>query len=129
MVNIDKHISYWRKGADEDFEVAMQLVDSGKIRHGLFFLHLSLEKIIKAHICRNTGDIAPKLHNLSVLAEMSGIAFQPEQLDLLAEMNPLNIEGRYPDTWGPLPSRTEANMLVQKSGAMLLWMKNQLIFP
>ena len=85
MVNIDKHISYWRKGAEEDFEVAKQLVDSGKIRHGLFFLHLSLEKIIKAHTCRNTSDIAPKLHNLSVLAEMSGIALQQEQLDFLAK--------------------------------------------
>ncbi|WP_035271302.1 HEPN domain-containing protein [Desulfonatronum thiodismutans] len=129
MVNIDKHISYWRKGADEDFEVATQLVDSGKIRHGLFFLHLSLEKIIKAHICLNTGDIAPKMHNLSVLAEMSGIDFLQEQLDFLAEMNPLNIEGRYPDTWGLLPSRTEAHMLVQKSGEMLLWMMNQLKLP
>lgn len=129
MVNIDKHISYWRKGADEDFEVATQLVDSGKIRHGLFFLHLSLEKIIKAYICRNTGDIAPRLHNLSVLAEMSGIDFQQEQLDFLAEMNPLNIEGRYPDTWGPLPSRAEANTLVEQSGEILLWLMNQLKLP
>jgi len=47
MVNIEKHISYWKNGAEEDFEVADQLIRSGKIRHGLFFLHLTLEKISK----------------------------------------------------------------------------------
>jgi len=57
MVNIDKHISYWRNMAEEDWEVANQLIASDKIRHGLFFLHLSLEKILKAHVCHNTKDI------------------------------------------------------------------------
>jgi len=100
MVNIDKHISHWLNGAEEDWEVANQLILSDKIRHGLFFLHLTLEKIIKAHICRNTNDIAPKLHNLVRLAEVSGIYFDQMQTDLLAEMNPFNIEGRYPEIWG-----------------------------
>jgi len=90
MVNIDKHISHWRNGAEEDFEVADQLIRSGKIRHGLFFLHLTLEKILKAHVCLNSGDIAPNLHNLSRLAELSGITFRQEHSDFLAEMNPLN---------------------------------------
>jgi hypothetical protein len=40
MVNIDKHISYWRNGAEEDFEAAKQLIGSNKIRYVLFFLHL-----------------------------------------------------------------------------------------
>ena len=100
MVNIDKHISYWQGGAEEDFEVAGQLIESGKIRHGLFFLHLTLEKILKAHVCRNSGDIAPRLHNLTRLAGLSGITFQQEYADCLAEMNPFNIEGRYPEMWG-----------------------------
>ena len=34
MVNIDKHISHWQSGAEEDFEVADQLIRSGKIRPG-----------------------------------------------------------------------------------------------
>lgn len=76
MVNIDKHILHWQNGAKEDLEVAKQLLASDKIRHGLFFLHLAMEKIIKAHICRNTNDIAPRLHNLVRLAELSGISFE-----------------------------------------------------
>ncbi len=126
MVNIDKHISHWRNGAEEDFEVADQLIRSGKIRHGLFFLHLTLEKILKAHVCLNSGDIAPNLHNLSRLAELSGITFRQEHSDFLAEMNPLNIEGRYPEMWGPAPSGEEADTLTQKTGELFGWLKNQL---
>ena len=126
MVNIDKHISYWQGGAEEDFEVADQLIESGKIRHGLFFLHLTLEKILKAHVCRNSGDIAPRLHNLTRLAELSGITFQQEYADCLAEMNPFNIEGCYPEMWGPVLSRKEADALVQKTGEIFGWLKNQL---
>ena len=126
MVNIDKHISYWKSGAEEDFQVADQLIRSGKIRHGLFFLHLTLEKILKAHVCRNSRDIAPRLRNLARLSELSGIAFKQEDLDFLAEMNPFNIEGRYPEMWGPVPSREEADTLLQKSGGIFEWLKNQL---
>ena len=36
MVNIEKHISHWRIGAEEDLEAADQLIRSNKIRHGLF---------------------------------------------------------------------------------------------
>jgi HEPN domain-containing protein len=91
LINIEKHIAQWQKGAEEDFEVAHQLIKSSKIRHGLFFLHLTLEKILKAHICRNTNDIAPRLHNLIRLSELTDIAFELEQEDFLSEMNPFNI--------------------------------------
>ena len=126
MVNIEKHVSYWKNGAEEDLQVADQLIKSGKIRHGLFFLHLALEKILKAHVCRNTKDIAPKLHNLARLAELSGIAFMQEDSDFFSEMNPFNIEGRYPEMWGPVPSREEADILLQRTGGMFEWLKNQL---
>ena len=97
MINIEKHIQHWRKGSDEDFEVASQLINSNKIRHGLFFLHLSLEKILKAFICLHNNDIAPRLHNLVRLSELSEVAFEEKHTDFLSEMNPFNIEGRYPE--------------------------------
>lgn len=126
MVNIVKHISYWRNGAEEDWEVAKQLIESDKIRHGLFFLHMVLEKILKAHICRSINDVAPRLHNLVRLAELSGIVFEQKQIDLLAEINPFNIEGRYPEMWGAVPSRKEADMLKQRTKELFEWLKNQL---
>ena len=126
MVNIEKHVSYWKNGAEEDLQVADQLIKSGKIRHGLFFLHLAREKILKAHVCHNSKDIAPRLHNLARLAELSGITFGQKDSDFLSEMNPFNIEGRYPEMWGPVPSREEADILLQKTRGMFEWLKNQL---
>lgn len=125
MVNIAKHISYWRNGAEEDWEAAKQLIESNKIRHGLFFLHMVLEKILKAHICRSINDVAPRLHNLVRLAELSGIVFEQKRIDLLAEMNPFNIEGRYPEVWGAVPSRNEADILKQRTKELYEWLKNQ----
>lgn len=98
MVNIAKQIAYWRDSADEDWAVARELLDKKRIRHALFFAHLTLEKYLKAHICRVTGDLAPPIHNLVRLAERAGIELSSEQLDLLADVNEFNIEGRYPDT-------------------------------
>jgi len=126
VVNVEKHILHWQSGAEEDFEVAIQLIESGKIRHGLFFLHLTLEKILKAHVCYYSEDIAPRLHNLVRLAELSGITFQQGQTDFLSEMNPFNIEGRYPEMWGPVASNNEANMLLKETERILKWLKNQL---
>lgn len=69
MVDIGKQIEHWRAGAGEDWEVARDLVERGKIRHGLFFAHLALEKTLKAHVCRTTNELAPPIHNLVRLAE------------------------------------------------------------
>jgi len=126
MVNISKHISYWQTGAEEDWDVAKQLIESNKIRHGLFFLHMALEKILKAHICRNIKDVAPRTHNLVRLAELSGIVLEQKQKDLLAEINPFNIEGRYPEVWSAVPSRNEAGTLRQRTKELFEWLKNQL---
>ncbi len=87
---------------------------------------MALEKILKAHICRSINDVAPRLHNLVRLAELSGVVFEQKQMDLLADMNPFNIEGRYPEVWGATPFRKEADMLKQRTKELFEWLKNQL---
>jgi HEPN domain-containing protein len=39
----------------------------------LFFAHLALEKLLKAHVCRATRDLAPRVHALLRLAERAGL--------------------------------------------------------
>ena len=74
MIDIGKQISHWRNSAVEDWSVAQDLVSRGKIRHGLFFAHLALEKTIKAHVCKVTGELASKIHNLVRLSQIDGLA-------------------------------------------------------
>lgn len=126
MVNVEKHITYWLTGAKEDWEVAKELVASGRYRHGLFFGHLGLEKLLKAHVCRYTTDVAPRLHNLVRLAELIELPLDQGQIDFLAEMNAFNLESRYPDAFSPPPTREEAEGYIQQSGEIFRWLTDRL---
>jgi HEPN domain-containing protein len=119
MVDLTKHVVHWRGGAEEDWAVAVELVESGRLRHGLFFAHLSLEKTLKALICKNISELAPPIHNLVRLKEKAGIALDDQQIDLLAEVNEFNIEGRYPELLLPLPSNVEAKNYLRKIEELL----------
>ena len=124
MIDIDKQIKHWRTGAAEDWAVACDLVEQERIRHGLFFAHLALEKILKAHVCQANNDLAPPIHNLLRLAEKTTHSFDLKQRNLLAEVNSFNIEGRYPELFLPLPSQSEADDYLKEIGDMLTCLNN-----
>lgn len=126
MVDIDKHISSWKKSADEDWGVAQQLLGSGRNRHGLFFAHLALEKMLKALVCKNTGDLAPRIHNLNRLIVLTGVTASSEQMDILAEMNAFHIEGRYPETLAKPPTNKEAARYMKRTEEVFQWLTNLL---
>jgi HEPN domain-containing protein len=126
MMDISKQVEYWQSGAQEDWEVGCRLVKDGKTRHGLFFAHLALEKVLKAHVCRHTKDVAPRLHNLVRLGELAGLAFDQEVADLLADMNQFHIEGRYPESGISPASQAEAEAYVSRAGRVLQWLMTQL---
>ena len=125
MIDIEKHVYHWRTGAEEDLVVAKDLINSSHIRHGLFFLHLCLEKLLKAHVCHATKDLAPPIHNLPRLARLASLTFESEQNELLADLNSFNIEGRYPELLNPSPSKIEATDYLAKVEDMYLWLTNQ----
>lgn len=129
MIDIEKQIAYWRDGSVEDWQVAQELIDNGRMRHGLFFAHLSLEKLLKAHVCRHIQDLAPKLHNLSRLAEMTTLSLSQDQISVLAKMNEFNIEGRYPDSLAALPSTERVADYLSRAEEMHRWLMKQLQNP
>jgi len=122
MVDIKKQISYWKESAEEDWAVAQQLLESGRTRHGLFFAHLALEKMLKALVCKNTGDLAPRIHNLNRLIDLAGVVSSPVQTDILAEMNAFHIEGRYPETLTKPPTREEAVRYTKRAEEVFRWL-------
>lgn len=70
---------------------------------------MALEKMLKAHVCRKTGELAPRIHNFVRLAEIAGLRLSDSQIDLLADVNEFNIEGRYPELLMPSPTQAEAD--------------------
>lgn len=126
MIDIEKQVAYWRDGAQEDWEFAQDLVVRGKTRYGLFFAHLALEKTLKAHVVRATLNLAPKIHNLLRLAELARISLLPDQSDLLTEMNRYSIEGRYPDSIAPPPSKEDAQVQMERARKVFEWLMQKL---
>jgi HEPN domain-containing protein len=126
MIDIPKQIAYWQSGAIEEWDLAQDLIKRNKTRHGLFFAHLALEKLLKAHICRHTQDLPPRIHNLTRLAELAGLPLDQTQVDILAEMNIFNLEGRYPDlSMAPL-SKKEAKSYLRRAEEVYQWLMSQL---
>ena len=124
--DLDKQIAYWRNSSDEDWEVANELVDRGRTRHGLFFAHLALEKMLKAHVCRTTQELAPKIHNLLRLSQLSGLSFSVAHQAFLARFDRYQLEGRYPEHLPSPPEKSKAQRDLKQAEEVRQWLKNQL---
>lgn len=125
MIDIQKQIAYWRDSSNEDLEVAQELVALGRTRHGLFFAHLALEKMLKAHICQQTENLAPKIHNLVRLAELTGLTFSKTRQRFLAGFDMYQLEGRYPDRLPAPPPKDKALQELQEVEEILQWLKKR----
>ena len=96
--NKKKLVEYWKTGSELDYSSAEAIaVKAKQYVQASFFLHLSVEKILKAYIVAQTSDHAPYVHNLSHLAKLSGLELSKEQFDFLIEVNDFNMRCRYPD--------------------------------
>ena len=125
MLDISKQVEHWRQSGEEDWTVAVHLVRAGRTRHGLFFIHLALEKLLKALVCRQTRQPAPKIHSLVRLAELAALQTTGDQRDVLAEMNAFHLEGRYPEMLMPEPTPAEAQAYVARAEEILQWLTSR----
>jgi HEPN domain-containing protein len=124
--NAGKQVAYWLKTATDDWRVAQKLLAEDELPQGMFFVHLTLEKVLKAHVSRVTNDYAPRIHKLTRLAELASLDLSQEQLDILAEINQYNLEGRYPGIDLPVIPPSEAHMNFERAKEMYEWLTKQL---
>lgn len=125
-MNVGKQVDYWKTGSNEDFAAAESLLEKGHFRHSLFLAHLAVEKMLKAHVVRQTNDMPPRIHNLVRLAEMAGLSLDPEQTNFLRSFDLYQLEGRYPDSTQVLIDSDAALEKLTIAGEMLEWLKAQL---
>ena len=91
-------IEYWIDMARYDLETAKAMNESGRYLYVGFMCHQTIEKALKASIVKQKDETPPYTHNLTILAEKSGIYEQmtESQKDFLDFLEPLNIAARYP---------------------------------
>ena len=124
-------VGYWLKMADEDVSVAELLLSGKKYLQAGFFCHLIAEKALKAIIVSVTAEAPLKIHDLAKLAERGGIYddLTESQLVYLEELNPLNIEARYPDykaSISKILTAEKATKLFKETEMFLSWIKQRL---
>jgi len=90
-------IGYWSVNAKNKFETMESLYRNRRYADCLFFGHLVLEMTLKALVTRITADYAPKIHNLSRLAELARLELGENEVNLLAQVSHFNMKTRYPD--------------------------------
>ena len=94
----DEHIKYWVDTAEYDWTGAEHAFGTKNYVHSLFWAHLVLEKLAKAHWVRtHEENIPPKVHNIVWLLEQSEVDLGEETKLFLNKVNDFQLSGRYPD--------------------------------
>jgi HEPN domain-containing protein len=126
MIDLEKQIEYWKSGALDDLETAKVLLDQNRVLHGLFFCHLVIEKIIKAHLVKKTNDIAPRSHNLIYLSEKAGLIFNENEEIFLGILMKYQLQGRYPDYNPTIPDKAKAADYLIQTKNLVQWLEAKL---
>lgn len=125
-MNTAKQIEYWVKTGEDDLQSAAILISNKKILHGLFFCHLAIEKMIKAHIVKKTKTIPPKIHNLTFLLSNTALILTPEEKELLGILMIYQLEGRYPEYYPSVPKFSDAKKYLKQTENLFQCLKNKL---
>ena len=95
---MDDKVKYWLELSEYDLETALAMLNSKRYLYVGFMCHQTIEKIFKAYYTSQKSETAPYSHSLSYLAKKGEFyeKFTEDQKDFIDQVEPLNIEARYP---------------------------------
>jgi HEPN domain-containing protein len=124
-------VKYWLEIAEYDLETAKAMIKTGRYLYVGFMCHQVIEKVLKGYYQKTLNETPPYTHNLLILAKDSGIIEQinDEQKQLLFELNPLNIDSRYPSYKEKISKSLNSSIskdLLVRTEELFTWIKNKL---
>lgn len=119
-------IQYWIDLAKYDMETAKAMQYSKRYLYVGFMCHQVIEKALKAYYIMIKENNPPYTHNLTLLAEKSGLYenMTDQQKDFVDFLEPLNIEARYPtakDKLLKILTDEKCNELIKLTESELEW--------
>lgn len=129
---MEANVAYWIELSDYDLETAVAMLDSKGYLYVGFMCHQTIEKALKAYFTYLKSDVAPFSHSLSLIAKKGDFyeLFSEEQKDFIDQIEPLNIEARYPSHKERIMrSLTENKCLeiIDKTRQLQSWIKVKLL--
>jgi HEPN domain-containing protein len=133
VIKLNEKVEYWLDLAHYDFVTAKAMLQTDRYLYVGFMCQQTVEKALKAMIARDCSEneFPPKIHNLTKLAERTEVfnAMDKKQRDFLRELNPLNIEARYPEYKNELLAMLTKDKCVEfitETENLLCWIKTLL---
>ncbi len=128
---MDSKIRYWIEISDYDLATAEAMLNCKRYLYVGFMCHQTIEKAFKAYFTKLKSETAPYVHSLSYLAKKGDFydSLSEEQKDFLDQIEPLNIEARYPSHKERLlKSLTESKCMeiIGKTRELQKWIKEKL---
>lgn len=120
---------YWLESSEDAFNTARTLFENGKYEHSMFFLHLSLEKMLKALFINHNVEEPPFGHNLqNIASRIREVDFDKQKMELLAQITTFNIAARYDDYMLNFQKICDANFaekFLKVGKEMIEWLKSR----
>ena len=131
-MNAAEKSKYWLDLSDYDLETAEAMFKTKRWLYVGFMCHQTIEKVLKGYWCAKQPDNDPPYqHNLIRLVEGAGLlhALSEEQMDIIDELMPLNIEARYPSYKEQLEKAMtpdKCREIINNTKDLQQWIKNKL---
>jgi len=129
--NMDELVEYWIEQCDDDLKRAKVMLSVDDYSQVAFYVHLTLEKALKAVIASQTLKLPPRTHKLTDLVKFTGLEHDLSAIEynLLQRMNDMHVDSTYPPmkkTDIKLLTKDECDVLVQETTDFLAMIKKRL---
>ena len=114
--------------ADYDLKTAQVMLDGRRYLYVGFMCHQVIEKALKGLYVKQQNKIPPYTHNLLTLCTDLNLNLTKDQQDFFTELNPLNIEARYPEMkekLGKAISKKKAFILLDDTRSIYKWLRSK----
>ena len=128
---MENNTKYWVELSDYDIITAEAMLKTKRYLYVGFMCHQTIEKIFKAFYTSLKNEPAPYSHSLSYLAKKGDFYenFSEEQKDFIDQIEPLNIEARYPSHKERLLkslSESKCKEILENTITLQTWIKTKL---
>jgi len=122
-----KSVRNWMAGADYDLETAKHMLKTKRYIYVVFMCHLSLEKILKAHVEMHENKFPPKIHDLVKLVARAKLEIPKTLNEIILQLNKESIPTRYPEDLQrslAVFTREYCKEVLKKTEQTLQWLKS-----
>ena len=128
---MEKQIKYWIDLSDYDLETAEAMLSGRRYLYVGFMCHQTIVKVFKAYFSKLKSETAPYSHSLSYLAKKGEFydLFTEKQKEFIDQVEPLNIEARYPSHKEKLLrslSELKCSEIISQTKELQKWIKERL---